>query len=285
MRYCSAVNQTVSIGKLKVGGANAPLFVIAGPCVIEKESLVLQTAETLTTVCAELALPLIFKSSFDKANRTSANSFRGPGLKRGLAVLDKVKRACGLPVLTDVHEVWQCEPVAEVCDALQIPAFLCRQTDLIEAAARTGRCINIKKGQFLAPWDMRHAIEKATRAGAKNILVTERGTSFGYNNLVVDMRSLAILRELGWPVVFDATHSVQMPGGGPTGKVSGGDRRMVPVLARAAVATGCCDGVFLETHPHPDSARSDAASQARLADVKSLLVKLRDLHALARSSF
>lgn len=267
----------VSVGEVKVGGTGAPLFVIAGPCVIETERITLQTAETLAAVCNELGLPFIFKSSFDKANRTAGDSFRGPGLKRGLAVLAKVKQRLGVPVLTDVHETTQCAPAAEVCDVLQIPAFLCRQTDLIEAAARTGRCLNIKKGQFLAPWDMRHAIDKAIHAGAQNLLVTERGTTFGYGNLVVDMRSLAILRELGWPVVFDATHSVQMPGGGPAGKMTGGDRRMAPVLARAAVAAGC-DGIFLETHPNPDEAKSDAANQIALADVKGLLATLKAIH-------
>jgi 2-dehydro-3-deoxyphosphooctonate aldolase (KDO 8-P synthase) len=283
LQYFSFVPKTISIGRLKLGGARAPLFIIAGPCVIESERLVLETAEELASVCAELAMPFIFKSSFDKANRTAGDSFRGPGLKRGLAILAKVKRQFGVPVLTDVHETTQCKHAAEVCDVLQIPAFLCRQTDLIEAAARTGRCVNVKKGQFLAPWDMRHAVAKAVAAGAKNILLTERGTSFGYSNLVVDMRSLAMMREFGWPVVFDATHSVQMPGGGATGKVTGGDRRMAPVLARAAVATGDCDGVFLETHPRPDKAMSDAANQIPLSGVKLLLATLRDLHAIVRA--
>jgi len=265
--------KTIRVGQLKLG---SQLFVIAGPCVIETEKLVLQTAETLAGICAELGLPFIFKASFDKANRTAGDSFRGPGLKRGLAILATVKKRLNVPVLTDVHEATQCTPAAEVCDVLQIPAFLCRQTDLIQAAAKTGRCVNIKKGQFLAPWEMKHAIAKVEAAGGKSILLTERGSSFGYGNLVVDMRSLAIMREFGWPVVFDATHSVQMPG---TGKVTGGDRRMAPVLARAAVATGC-DGVFLETHPHPDRARSDAANQIPLAQVKDLLATLRDLHAV-----
>ena len=272
--------KTIRVGNLKLAGPDAPLFVIAGPCVIESEKLVLQTAETLAGACAELGLPFIFKASFDKANRTAGDSFRGPGLQRGLAILAKVKRRFGVPVLTDVHEVGQCKPAAEVCDALQIPAFLCRQTDLIQAAARTGRCVNLKKGQFLSPWDMRHAIAKVEAAGGKNILVTERGNSFGYGNLVVDMRSLAILRELGWPVVFDATHSVQMPGAGPAGKVTGGDRRMVPVLARAAVAAGC-DGIFFETHPAPARARSDAASQFPLARARALLETLRAIHDIA----
>ena len=268
--------KTICVGDLKFGDR---LFVIAGPCVIESETLVLKTAETLAGICADLGLPYIFKASFDKANRTAADSFRGPGLKRGLAILAKVKKRIGVPVLTDVHEVAQCPPSAEVCDVLQIPAFLCRQTDLIHAAARTGRCVNIKKGQFLAPWDMKHAIAKVTAVGGRSILLTERGSSFGYGNLVVDMRSLAVMREFGWPVVFDATHSVQMPG---TGKVTGGDRRMAPLLARAAIATGCCDGVFLETHPKPDRAKSDAANQILLTQVKPLLVHLRELHSVAR---
>jgi 2-dehydro-3-deoxyphosphooctonate aldolase (KDO 8-P synthase) len=267
----------VQLGNITLGGANAPLFVIAGPCVIENESLCRQVAETMAGICADLHLPYIFKASFDKANRTATDSFRGPGLKDGLAILDKIKKSLGLPVLTDIHETAQCQPAAEVCDILQIPAFLCRQTDLIQAAAKTGRCVNIKKGQFLAPWDMRNAVEKVTAAGGKSVLLTERGTTFGYGNLVTDMRSVPLMRELGWPVVFDATHSVQMPGGGPTGKVTGGDRRMAPVLARAAVAAGC-DGVFFETHPDPDKAKSDAANQISLAQMKEVLAVLRDIH-------
>ncbi|MGD1019816.1 MAG: 3-deoxy-8-phosphooctulonate synthase [Verrucomicrobiia bacterium] len=270
---------TVRIGKLTLGGKRAPLFIIAGPCVIEDERMTLQTAETLSQVCDDLDLPLVFKASYDKANRTARDSFRGPGLKRGLAVLAKVKRSFGLPILTDVHEIAHCKPVAEVADVLQIPAFLCRQTDLIQAAARTKRCVNVKKGQFLAPWDMRNVIDKITAVGGHNIILTERGSSFGYNNLVADMRSLAIMREFGWPVVFDATHSVQMPGGGQGGRFSGGDRRMALVLARSAVAAGC-DGVFLETHPHPDRALSDAASQLPLREVGKLLRTLRDIRAV-----
>ncbi|MDW8344410.1 MAG: 3-deoxy-8-phosphooctulonate synthase [Verrucomicrobiae bacterium] len=266
----------VRVGRLQLGGNRAPLFVIAGPCVIESERLVMQTAEALASVCAELQLPFVFKSSFDKANRTAGDSFRGPGLKRGLAILAKVKKEFGVPVLTDVHETHQCRPVAEVCDVLQIPAFLCRQTDLIQAAARTGRCVNIKKGQFLAPSDIRHAIEKVTAVGGRRILVTERGSSFGYGNLVADMRSIPIMREFGWPVVFDATHSVQMPG---MGRVTGGDRRMAPILARAAVAAGC-DGVFIETHPDPDTAKSDAANQIPLSLMKSVLRTLKEIHEL-----
>jgi 2-dehydro-3-deoxyphosphooctonate aldolase (KDO 8-P synthase) len=270
---------TIRVGKLTLGGNRAPLFIIAGPCVIENEKMVMQTAEALAEICDDLGLPLIFKASYDKANRTARDSFRGPGLKRGLAVLAKVKRQFGLPILTDVHEIAHCKPAAEVADVLQIPAFLCRQTDLIQAAARTKRCLNVKKGQFLAPWDMRNVIDKITAVGGRNILLTERGSSFGYNNLVADMRSLAIMREFGWPVVFDATHSVQMPGGGQGGRFTGGDRRMALVLARSAVAAGC-DGIFLEAHPNPDRALSDAANQLPLREVKTLLQTLRDIHAV-----
>jgi 2-dehydro-3-deoxyphosphooctonate aldolase (KDO 8-P synthase) len=270
---------TVRVGNHIFGGNRASLFIIAGPCVIENETMALQTAETLSQICDDLDLPLIFKASYDKANRTARDSFRGPGLKRGLAVLAKVKRLFGLPILTDVHEIPHCKPAAEVADVLQIPAFLCRQTDLVQAAARTKRCVNVKKGQFLAPWDMRNVIDKITAVGGHSIILTERGSSFGYNNLVADMRSLPIMREFGWPVVFDATHSVQMPGGGQGGKFTGGDRRMAVVLARAAVAAGC-DGVFLETHPNPDHALSDAANQLPLREVKTLLQTLRDIHAI-----
>jgi 2-dehydro-3-deoxyphosphooctonate aldolase (KDO 8-P synthase) len=268
--------KTIRAGTLKLGGNSAPLFVIAGPCVIETEAIVMKTADTLAGICDELKLPFIFKCSFDKANRTAGDSFRGPGLKRGLAVLAKVKKRLGVPILTDVHEIAHCKPAAEVCDVLQIPAFLCRQTDLIQAAARTKRCINVKKGQFLAPTDAQHAIAKIEATGNRNLMLTERGSSFGYNNLVVDMRSLAIMRGFGYPVVFDATHSVQMPG---AGGYTGGDRRMAPVLARAAVAAGS-DGIFLEAHPNPGHARSDAANQLPLSQVKALLHTLRELHAL-----
>jgi 2-dehydro-3-deoxyphosphooctonate aldolase (KDO 8-P synthase) len=272
---------TIRAGKLTLGGKEKSLFVIAGPCVIENESMVMKTAEILAEICADLALPFIFKCSYDKANRTARDSFRGPGLKRGLAILAKVKKKLGVPILTDVHEIEHCKPAAEVADVLQIPAFLCRQTDLIQAAARTKRCANLKKGQFLAPWDMRNAIDKIAVAGGHNIILTERGSSFGYNNLVADMRSIPLMREFGWPVVFDATHSVQMPGGGRAGKETGGDRRMAPVLARAAVAAGC-DGVFLEAHPNPAKAKSDAASQLPLSQVKTLLKTLRDIHEIVR---
>jgi 2-dehydro-3-deoxyphosphooctonate aldolase (KDO 8-P synthase) len=270
--------KTIRAGKLNLGGRRAPLFVIAGPCVIEKEAMVMRTAETLAEICADLNLPFIFKCSYDKANRSAGDSFRGPGLKRGLAILARVKRKLGVPILADVHEIAHCKPAAEVCDVLQIPAFLSRQTDLIQAAARTRRCLNVKKGQFLAPTDARNIIDKIEAAGGRNLMLTERGSSFGYNNLVVDMRSLAILRQFGYPVVFDATHSVQMPGG----KVTGGDRRMAPVLARAAVAAGC-NGVFLEAHPNPDKAKSDAANQLPLGQVKPLLATLREIHSVVQS--
>ncbi len=271
----------VRVGKLVLGQPGSPLFLIAGPCVIENESLVLKTAETLAGICDTLKLPLIFKASFDKANRSAGDSFRGPGLRKGLQILAKVKKRFAVPVVTDVHEPAQCRPVADVCDVLQIPAFLCRQTDLVLAAARTKRCVAVKKGQFLAPWDMRNIVEKIQTVGGRNILLIERGTSFGYNNLVTDMRSLVVMRQLGWPVVFDATHSVQMPGGAGGGKITGGDRRMAPVLARAAVATGC-DGVFIETHPDPDRAKSDAANQIPLSEMSSLLSLLRDLYTVVR---
>jgi 2-dehydro-3-deoxyphosphooctonate aldolase (KDO 8-P synthase) len=270
--------KTIRAGKLNLGGRRAPLFIIAGPCVIENEAMVMRTAETLAEICADLKLPFIFKCSYDKANRSAGDSFRGPGLKRGLAILAKVKRKLRIPILTDVHEVTQCKPAADVCDVLQIPAFLSRQSDLIQAAARTKRCLNVKKGQFLAPTDARNIIGKVEAVGGSNLMLTERGSSFGYNNLVVDMRSLAILREFGYPVVFDATHSAQMPGG----KVTGGDRRMAPVLARAAVAAGC-DGIFLEAHPNPDNAKSDAANQLPLGQVHALLQTLREIHRVVRS--
>ncbi len=271
---------TIRIGNLRLGGNKAPLFIMAGPCVIENEDMALKIAEMLARTCDRLGLPYVFKASYDKANRTSSANFRGLGLSAGLAVLAKVKKRVGVPIVTDVHTAEECAPVAEVADILQIPAFLCRQTDLVQAATRTGRCVNVKKGQFLAPGDMRNVVNKITAAGGKSILLTERGASFGYNNLVADMRSLPIMRSLGWPVVFDATHSTQMPGA--AGNASGGDRLMGPVLARAAVATGSCDGVFLETHPEPEKALSDAATQLPLADVPKLLKVLRDLRELVR---
>ena len=252
---------------------NSPrrLFLIAGPCVIENEKLCLQVAGALKKTCAQLGIFLVFKASFDKANRTSAKSFRGPGLEEGLRVLDKVRAEFGVPVLTDVHTEMQAVIAGETVDILQIPAFLCRQTDLIEAAATTGRILNLKKGQFLSPAEMGQVAEKARRAGAKRILLTERGTTFGYNNLVADMRSIPIMQAFGFPVVFDATHSVQLPGGG--GDKSSGQREFAPVLARAALAAGA-NGLFFETHPHPDRALSDGPNMIPLAEMPALLRSL-----------
>lgn len=247
------------------------LFLIAGPCVIESESLCLRVAESLLKTCSKLGVPYTFKASFDKANRTSSRSFRGPGLEAGLKVLDRVRRELGVPVLTDVHTEAQAAIAGEVVDVLQIPAFLCRQTDLIDAAAATGRILNIKKGQFLAPGDMVHVVEKAQAAGARHLLLTERGTTFGYNNLVADMRSIPILRRLKLPVVFDVTHSVQLPGG--AGDCSSGEREFAPVLAQAAVAAGA-SGVFIETHPHPDRALSDGSNMIPLKEMGALLNRL-----------
>lgn len=244
------------------------MFLIAGPCAIESREIVMQTAATLKEVCDRLGVQLYFKSSFDKANRTSPSA-RGVGMEQGLAILKEVKETYGLPILTDVHESWQCAKVAEVADVLQIPAFLARQTDLLEAAAKTGRIVNVKKGQFMAPWDMRGAIAKieATRREA-GIWLTERGSSFGYGNLIVDMTSLVKMREYGYPVVFDATHAVQQPSS--QAGVTGGNRKMVPHLMRAALAVGV-DGLFLEVHPDPDNAISDAANQVRLSDIEDIL--------------
>jgi 2-dehydro-3-deoxyphosphooctonate aldolase (KDO 8-P synthase) len=252
---------------------NSPrrLFLIAGPCVIENEKLCLQVAASLKKTCDRLGIFYVFKASFDKANRTSAKSFRGPGLDKGLRVLDKVRTRFGVPVLTDVHTEMQALIAGEVVDILQIPAFLCRQTDLIEAAAVTGRILNLKKGQFLSPHEMGQVAEKAKRAGAKRLLLTERGTTFGYNNLVTDMRSIPILKSFGFPVVFDATHSVQLPGGG--GDKSGGQREFAPVLARAALAAGA-NGLFIETHPRPDRALSDGPNMIPLGEMPARLQEL-----------
>jgi 2-dehydro-3-deoxyphosphooctonate aldolase (KDO 8-P synthase) len=251
-------------------GLNSPrrLFLIAGPCVIENEKLCLQVAAALKKTCAALGIFYVFKASFDKANRTSAKSFRGMGMETGLEILAKVRAKIGVPVLTDIHTEAQATVVGEVVDILQIPAFLCRQTDLIEAAALTGQIVNFKKGQFLSPAEMGQVVEKARRAGAVKILVTERGTTFGYNNLVADLRSIPILKRLGSPVVFDATHSVQLPGGG--GNKSSGQREFAPVLARAALAAGA-NGLFIETHPNPDRALSDGPNMIPLAEMPALL--------------
>jgi 2-dehydro-3-deoxyphosphooctonate aldolase (KDO 8-P synthase) len=255
--------------------ANGPLFLISGPCVIEDEETTLKAAEFLERLARKLEMPVIFKSSYDKANRTSVESFRGPGLNEGLAVLTKVKNTTGLPILSDVHQVSEIERAAEVLDVIQIPAFLSRQTDLILEAARTRRAVNIKKGQFLSPWDMEQAILKAQAVGNHNILLTERGSFFGYHNLVADMRSIAIMKRFGYPVVFDATHSVQLPGG--RGESSGGQREFVAPLARAAIAAGA-DGIFLEIHPDPDSALCDGPNSLPFEQVEPLLVTLTELH-------
>lgn len=253
-------------------GLNQPLFLIAGPCVIESAQMAIDTAGVLQEMCRELNLPFIYKSSYDKANRSSGKSFRGFGLDAGLKILDEVKTQLGVNVLTDVHSIEEIGPVAAVVDVLQTPAFLCRQTDFIHAVARCGKPVNIKKGQFLSPWDMQNVVEKARDAsGLDNIMVCERGASFGYNNLVSDMRSLAVMRNTGCPVVFDATHSVQLPGG--QGTVSGGQREFVPVLARAAVAAGI-SGLFMETHPNPSQALSDGPNAFPLGQLKALLKTL-----------
>ncbi|MEQ1893561.1 MAG: 3-deoxy-8-phosphooctulonate synthase [Planctomycetota bacterium] len=265
---------TCQIAGRTVGGGE--LFLIAGPCVLETRELALRIASELRELCQARGIPLVFKASFDKANRTSVKSGRGMGIERGLELLAEVKSRVGVPVLTDVHEPGQCARAAEVVDVLQIPAFLCRQTDLVVAAAETGKVVNIKKGQFLAPWDMRHLTEKVTQSGNPNVLVTERGTSFGYGRLVVDMTGLEELARTGHPVVFDATHSVQRPGGAD-GK-TGGDRRLAPVLARAAVATGEVDGFFFEVHPEPDSSPSDAANMVRLDQFGAILDGLLAVH-------
>ena len=263
-------------------GLDQPIFLIAGPCVIESRQLALDTAGMLKEICAELGVPFIYKSSYDKANRSSGKSFRGPGMDDGLGILAEVKRQIGVPVLTDVHGIDQIDAAASVVDVLQTPAFLCRQTDFINAVAGAGKPVNIKKGQFLAPADMKNVVAKAREASGKdNILVCERGASFGYNNLVSDMRSLAIMRETGCPVVFDATHSVQLPGG--QGTVSGGQREFVPVLARAAVASGV-SGLFMETHPDPEKALSDGPNAWPLAKMRQLLMTLKELDRVVKKN-
>lgn len=268
---------------IKVGhrslGTSSGLFLIAGPCVIESEAHCLKMAGALCRITEKLNLPFVFKASYDKANRSSLHAFRGPGLEAGLHVLAKVKKECGVPVLSDVHELSQVGPAAEVLDVLQIPAFLSRQTDLIVAAAKTGRALNIKKGQFLAPWDMRNVVEKAASTGNQNLMVTERGVSYGYNNLVVDYRALPILRSFGYPVVFDATHSVQLPGG--QGHASGGNAEFIPYLAKAAVAAGV-DGLFFEVHDDPARALSDGPNAVRLDLLPGLLERLLRIFEAAR---
>lgn len=266
-------NSPAIIGNYRCGPGE-PLLVIAGPCVIEDPTLTLEIGGFLAEFARREGIPLIFKASFDKANRTSLDSYRGPGLAKGLAILARVREETQLPVTTDIHEPAQALPVGEVVDLIQIPAFLCRQTDLLVAAAQTGKPVHVKKGQFLAPWDMRYVVEKLEAAGCSNILLGERGTFFGYGRLVNDLRAIAILHELNVPVIFDATHSVQEPGG--QGGRSGGDRRMVPLLARAAVAAGA-DGVFFETHPRPDEALSDGPNMVPLAELPRLVNTLCEL--------
>ncbi|HJV36784.1 3-deoxy-8-phosphooctulonate synthase [Geomonas sp.] len=268
----------VSIGGVKIGGGR-PLVLVAGPCVIENENATLRCAEKLMTICNGVGMSLIFKASYDKANRTSVTAYRGPGLKEGLRILAKVKDSLGVPVLSDIHSIEQVAPAADVLDVLQIPAFLCRQTDLLIAAARTGRAINVKKGQFLAPWDMKNVVGKLLSCDNENITLTERGASFGYNNLVVDMRSFPIMRATGCPVIFDATHSVQLPGG--EGTSSGGQREYVEYLSRAAVAAGV-DGVFMEVHEEPEQALCDGPNSVRLEDLPALLKKLKAIDAIVK---
>lgn len=260
-------------------GLNRPFFLIAGPCVVESEQMALESAGTLKEICQRLGINFIYKSSYDKANRSSHESYRGPGIEEGLRILAEVKRQIGVPVLTDVHEDTPLDEVAAVVDVLQTPAFLCRQTNFIQSVARTGLPVNIKKGQFLAPWDMKHVIDKARAVGNDRIMACERGVSFGYNNLVSDMRALAVMRETEAPVVFDATHSVQLPGG--QGASSGGQRQFVPVLARAAVATGVA-GLFMETHPNPDKALSDGPNAWPLGQMEALLSTLQELDAAVK---
>lgn len=264
------MTKEVAAGNVRIGGAN-PLALIAGPCVIESLSSVLRQARRLKAIAVSAGMPLVYKASYDKANRTSVSSYRGPGIKKGLKVLKTVKEELGLPVLSDVHSAEEIGQAYKVLDVIQIPAFLCRQTDLILEAARTGKAVNIKKGQFLAPWDMRHVVKKIESTGNKKILLTERGVSFGYNTLVSDFRSILVMKELGYPVVYDATHSVQSPGG--MGDRSGGDRRYIPYLAMASVTCGA-DAVFMEVHEKPERSPSDGPNMVRLSDLEELLTKL-----------
>lgn len=270
MRNTPKITRSIPIGKFNIGGHN-PLVLIAGPCVIESEIITREIAEKLKRITEDLGVSFIFKASYDKANRSSIQSFRGPGLKKGLKILQKIKTDLDIPVLSDVHKEEEVEPGAEVLDILQIPAFLCRQTDLLIKAARTGKPVNIKKGQFMAPWDMKNAVNKLEESGNKNILLTERGVTFGYNNLVVDMRSLVLMRDFGYPIIFDSTHSLQQPGG--QGTKSGGQREMIPDLARGAVAVGC-DALFMEVHTDPDQALSDGPNMLKLDLLPELLEQL-----------
>jgi 2-dehydro-3-deoxyphosphooctonate aldolase (KDO 8-P synthase) len=270
--------KTVKIGRFEIG-AGRPLALIAGPCVIESADSALRHAAALKAIADRVGIPYVFKSSYDKANRTSLGSFRGPGMDEGLKILSQVRCEIGVPVLTDVHEIDQIAPAAEAVDVLQIPAFLCRQTDFVVSVARAGKVVNVKKGQFLAPWDVKNIVEKIVSTGNEQVTVTERGASFGYNNLVSDMRSLIVLGEIGYPVVFDATHSLQQPGG--LGKASGGERQYIPALARAAVAVGV-DALFMEVHEDPDRALSDGPNSLALNDLEALLARVKEIDALVK---
>jgi 2-dehydro-3-deoxyphosphooctonate aldolase (KDO 8-P synthase) len=272
--------QKVTVGNIEIGGG-CPLAVIAGPCVIESRESALRHAALLKQAADRVAVPYIFKASYDKANRSARDSYRGPGLIKGLEILAEVKKTIGVPVLTDVHEIDQVDAVKEVADILQIPAFLCRQTDFVMAVARSGRVVNVKKGQFLAPWDIGNVVDKIVSTGNRQVLLTERGVSFGYNNLVSDMRSLVIMRETGYPVVFDATHSLQLPGG--LGKVSGGDRKYIGPLARAGVAAGI-DALFMEVHEDPDHALSDGPNSLPLQEFERLLRAVKEIDKIAKVS-
>jgi 2-dehydro-3-deoxyphosphooctonate aldolase (KDO 8-P synthase) len=269
----------VHVGGISIGKGR-PFVLIAGPCVIESEEIAFGTADRLKEICDGMGIPLIFKSSYDKANRTSVSSYRGPGIDKGLRILSDIKSKFLVPILSDVHSVDEVKPAAEVLDVLQIPAFLCRQTDLILSASRTGKPVNIKKGQFLSPWDVRNIVEKFVSTGNQNLLITERGTTFGYNNLVVDFRGFSLIRSSGYPVIFDVTHSLQLPGG--EGDRSGGQREFAAPLARAAVAAGV-DGLFMEVHPNPDQALSDASTMIPLDEIEKLLQQVRTIHETVRS--
>jgi len=274
------MTKEVKIGKANIGGGG-PIMVIAGPCVIESREVVMETARGMKEICDRLGLPFVFKSSFDKANRTSINSFRGPGLKEGLSILADVKMELAVPVITDVHEPMQIKAAAGVLDALQIPAFLSRQTDLVVAAAKSGKPVNIKKGQFLSPWDVKNIVEKFRSAGGNDLIITERGTSFGYNNLVVDFRSFPVMRRYEVPVVYDLTHSLQLPGG--QGSASGGQREFAPAMLRAAAAVGI-DGVFLEVHPDPDKALCDGPNMISLSGVEGMLRTAKEIDDLLKGA-
>ncbi len=268
----------IKLKDINIGIGNLPV-IIAGPCVIESEDITFRTAEKLKEICGKVGLPFIFKSSYDKANRTSLSSYRGPGIDKGLKILSDVKSKFNIPVISDVHSIDEVNAASDILDALQIPAFLCRQTDLIVAASKTGKPVNIKKGQFLAPWDIKNIIEKFTSAGNKNLFITERGTSFGYNNLVVDFRAFPIMRSFGYPVIFDVTHSLQLPGG--QGSCSGGQREFAEPLARAAAAVGV-DGLFMEVHPDPDKALCDGPNMIKLDEVEKMLQTIKSIYGLLK---